>query len=261
MLFTDKSGKKLKWAIWFASALLFGGVAQAEEGKAWEHSLEIYFLTANMQGKVGIGRIEGDEVDVNPRQIFDHLKMGFMARYEALHPSNWGLWLDYAFMDLNGDIKGERDGVLSWDMRLGILDAMAMYRQSLEKGHLDYYGGIRWWDMDIDAEFDPVLLPGSRERSTDSDWVESVIGVRWTRNLSPNWDLVLRGDLAGFGISSDMGGYLSGGFHYHFNDSWRLSLEYAGWWVDYEDGKKGHPDYFKYDVNLHGGRVGVVYRF
>ena len=246
---------------WLASALCFGGAIQANEGKVWGHSLEIYFMASNMDGKAGLGRIKGTEVEVDPRQIFDTLTMGFMARYEALHESNRGFWLDYSFMDLGDDIKGKRNGVLSWDVRQGILDVAGIYRQPMEKGHLDYYGGIRWWDMDIDAEFDPVLLPGSRKGSIDSDWIEPVIGARWTRHLSPNWDLVLRGDLSGFGISSDMGGYLSGGFHYHFNETWKISMEYAGLWVDYEEGEKGQPGYFNYDVNIHGGGAGVVYRF
>ena len=64
-------------------------------------------------------------------------------------------------MLLREDISGPKDGITNLEVRQGVFQADVIYRVDLEKGHLDYLGGIRWWDNDLEVEIDPVILPGN----------------------------------------------------------------------------------------------------
>ena len=104
------------------------------------------------------------------------------------------MFLDYAFMDLSDDITGPRGGVLSGEVRQGVLEAMLVKGTQSGDAQLDYFAGLRWWDIDVDVGIDPVILPGTVTSSVEEDWVDLVIGARWKNPISEKWSFVLRGD-------------------------------------------------------------------
>jgi hypothetical protein len=38
----------------------------------------------------------------------------------------------------------------------------------------------------------------------DEEWADPLIGVRWSMPFADNWNLLLRGDVGGFGVGSDI---------------------------------------------------------
>ncbi|WP_457676589.1 hypothetical protein [Thiolapillus sp.] len=227
----------------------------------WSRELEIYMLGANISGDSSMGRVEGADIDIDFGTILDTLQMGFMARFEAVHDSGWGLWLDYGFMDLSDKKKNDRGGVVSAKLRQGVLEAYGLYRQQITRGHIDYYAGLRWWDNDIDARVNPAILPGSLERGISEDWIDPVIGLRWTHEINGQWSTMLRGDVGGFGIGADITWAAAVAARYHFNDAFFLDMQYKATWVDYSNDDKGSPGYFTYDTVTHGPLLGLTYKF
>lgn len=79
--------------------------------------------------------------------------------------------------------------------------------------------------------------------------------------MSEKFNLVLRGDIGGFGLSSDFTALISAGFYYRFTKMISLDVRYKALWVDYETGTKGGPGYFSYKTVTHGPILGVIFEF
>ena len=234
--------------------------AQASESN-WSTEIEIYMLGASIKGDSSTGRVTGVPVDIDFGTILETLKMSFMGHVEPMYNNQWGVWLDYGFMDLAGKKQNDRGGVVKSGLRQGVLEAVGIYRQPINQGHVDYYAGIRWWDNDIDVTVNPAILPGSTDASISEDWVDPIIGVRWTHIFNEHWSMTLRGDVGGFGIASDMTWATAIGARYHLNESLDVDMQYKATWVDYSNDKMGTPDYFQYDTVTHGPLLGLVFKF
>lgn len=238
-------------------------LAAADDGGDWEFEIEPYGLMANIEGNGAMGRIGDFPIDVDFGQILETLDATLMLHFESRHSSGWGFWLDYGFMDLVQDqeVTGPAGHlVVDSNVRQGILEAFALYRQTTGRDTLDWIGGVRWWDNEFTLTtsltgFDPV------RRSRSESWIDPVIGLRWTHSIGRNWDLRLRADLAGFWVTSDLSGTLSLRFLWTLGRVVQLDFGYKGLWVDYDTGRKGEERYFRYDTVTHGPLVGLNFRF
>ncbi len=242
-------------------AVVFASDSGVAKQKNWSFDLEPYLMATNIEGSASVGRATGVDVDIEFSDILETLNMAAMIHFEAHHKSGWGVWLDYGFMDLSQDTTGPVGGVASTDLRQGVLEAFALYRQELTQGKIDYIAGIRWWDNDIDATIDSAIFPGSRSIKVRADWLDAVIGARWTHYINENWHFRLRGDIGGLGLSSDFTGTASVGIIYVINDLMDIDFTYKATWVDYEEGTRSTPDYFEYDTVTHGPILGLNFKF
>jgi hypothetical protein len=233
----------------------------AAAGEAWNFVIEPYLLISSIDGDAGVGRVTGAEVDVDFDDILKDLEAGFMIVLEAHHASGWGIMIDYGFMDLGSDISGPLGGIIDVDTHQGILEVLIAKRIDLATGHIEILGGARRWDNEVDVEVDPQVLPGTIATSIDEDWIDPVVGVRYTRPMSEKWQIVLRGDVGGFGVGSDFTAVAAGGILYSFTEVLSLDVQYKALWVDYEDGTKGSPGYFTYDTVTHGPLIGLKIEF
>jgi hypothetical protein len=227
----------------------------------WTFELEPYALASSIEGDASVGRATGVNVDVDMSDILEVLELAGMLHFEAHSDNGWGIALDYGFMDLNADISGSRGGVVDADVHQGVLEALLVRRSEFRGGRLDVLGGFRWWDNDIDVAVDPAILPGTTEFSVKEDWIDLVLGVRWSRPINDQWTMQLRGDIGGLGLESDFTSTLSASFRYKMSRSVDLDLQYKATWVDYENGSRGNPGYFQYDTVTHGPIIGFIFNF
>src|SRR3546814_14617918 len=78
-----------------------------------------------------------------------------MIHGEVRHRSGFGAIVDYSFMDLSGKSDGPvvPGAEIKAEVFQGVLEAFASYRFDLSPAHkLDTYGGIRWWDIDVELK-------------------------------------------------------------------------------------------------------------
>ena len=259
--------KKLLLGSIVLSSILFAGgdiepvIAEEPvvETSAWSFELEPYLMITNIEGDTSLGRVVGTPVDVDFGTILDNLDMAFMGHFEAHHQSGWGLWIDYGFMDLSSDIAEAQQGVATARSRQGVLEVMGLYRQNLSSGYIEYLAGIRWWDNDLDLILDPATRPGTLTIGRDVDWVDALVGVRYTHILNENWKLRAHGDIGGGG--SDITYAATAGVIYTINDLLDVDVKYKATWVDYEEGTFGSRDYFSYDTVTHGLILGLNFKF
>lgn len=242
-------------------AVVFAAAPEDTDRKSWTFDLEPYLMATSIEGTASVGRVTGVEVDVDFSDILETLNLAAMIHFEAHHESGWGIWFDYGFMNLSQDTSVPKGGVASTDLRQGVMEVFALYRQKLTRGKIEYIAGVRWWDNDIDATVDPAMIPGSKSISVDADWLDAVIGARWTHHISENWRLRLRGDIGVPGLTSDFTATASAGIIYIINDLLDIDLTYKATWVDYEEGTKRTPGYFEYDTVTHGPILGLNFKF
>ena len=225
-------------------------------GDKWDFIIAPYALLPNITGDASVGALEGADVDVGTTDILENLELGGMIQFEALHESGYGVIMAYNFMDLGGKVTGPGgQNSLGADIFQGIFEGYGMYRVKMDRGPLDLYGGVRWWDMDVDVNVSGVQKVKSRE-----DWVDPVVGVRWMPQITDNWHVIVKGDIGGFGISSDFTWNLQGGFVWDATDYLSLVFQYRALSVDYSNGTVGTSDRFAYDTITHGPMFGLAFR-
>ncbi len=226
----------------------------------WDFVIAPYGMVPAISGNASIGRVEDADVDVSPSDILDTLKLGAMVQVEAHHSSGFGASLNYMFMKLEDSLTGP-GGYTQFDGEVfqGILEGYLSYRLANEKSTLDFYAGVRWWDIGIDLSAENALGKVSLDR--DPNWVDPVIGIRFLPKISDNWRVLLQGDVGGFNVSSDSSYNLLGGVLWDVGETYSIALLYRALWVDYSKGDPGETNRFVYDTVTHGPLVGVAFRF
>ncbi len=237
-------------------------VIVAEPENVWSNEFQLYGLVIWMRGDTQISKMQNKaDIDMTPSDIYGNLKMGGMFHYEGHAANGWGVWLDYAFMNLGFDT----DNVLidgSTGFYQGILEAFVKYRSLLEVGYIDYYAGMRWWHNDIDMDYNiDIGTPNTLSWSGTYDWYDPVLGARWTYPINEKWSFRLRGDVGGFGIASDFTAAVETVALYDISEEWQLKMSFKSLWVDYEEGTEGTKDYFAYDTVNFGPIIGITYKF
>ncbi|MCP3888016.1 MAG: hypothetical protein GY702_03965 [Desulfobulbaceae bacterium] len=223
----------------------------------WEFVIAPYALIPSIDGDTSIGRVEGLNVDVGPSDILNNLDLGGMIQVEIHHNSGFGLIAAYNFMDLSGEASTPGGEIkLEPDIYQGIFEGYGAYRLGRESGPLDIYAGIRWWDIDVELDAN-----GNRLVENKSDWVDPVIGARWTPAISQNWNFILRADIGGFGVSSDFTWNIQGGCSWDATDYLTVVAQYRALSVDYSTGTTGTTNRFTYDTITHGPLIGLAFRF
>lgn len=141
---------------------------------------------------------------------------------------------------------------------------------------LDLYAGGRVWWQRADADFNisgtltglgPLGLTrtvaGTAEASGDVSWVDPVIGARLRHQIAPGWNLVMSGDVGGFGAGSKFSWQAIGALDFDFlrtkNVTWSGMIGYKALYVDYTQGS-GMAQY-EYSMTMYGPIFGITARF
>lgn len=238
-----------------AGLLATGSAVAADE---WRHTLVLYGVGASMDGESGIGTVEAD-VDVGFDDILDNLEFGAMAAYRG-ERGRWAIVADLIYMALEQD----KDGLGQFGRTRATVDADQTIFEvdgayAIDE-RLSVYGGLRWWDLEVDLQ---VLGGGPLgtdiARSGSEDWVDPVVGARWLWTINDRWSIVTKGDIGGFGVGSDFAWHVSAFADWRFAENVSLAFGVRYLDVDYEDG--GGNSKFTWDVTEGGPAVGIAWRF
>jgi hypothetical protein len=248
----------------FTASILVSAVALLPSFSAtaqdWEFVVAPYVLVPSITGDASLGRIEGADVDVSSSDILKSLDLGAMIQVEGRHSSSYGFVLNYAFMDLSNKASGPLGFVdVESNVFQGVLEAFGSRRFSYQGGTVDLYGGLRWWDINLDVEAETPL--GSRKFSRNEDWVDPVIGARWMPRVADSLRLLIQGDVGGFGAASDFSWCAMGGLLWDVTPETTVALLYKALGVDYQTGSRGSRSFFEYDTITQGPLLGVAVKF
>ena len=231
--------------------------APASDSGWWVHSTGYAWLTAS-KGDMRIGTLT-IPVDISFNDAIsslDELDMGFMGGLEAGR-GNWSLGVDATYMKASDDFAG--GGVVFRSFRLEqsqwMINPFVSYQLvKNEHWHLDAIVGARInvIEMDVTGRFadgGQVTVGGSR------DWIDPIIGLRGSWNLSDRLAVGFRGDIGGFGVSSDFTWQAYVGLGWKLTPRSTLALGYRGLGTDYSEGDFGS------DTVAHGPLLGLQFTF
>ena len=221
--------------------------ASFAETTPWHYKVTPYLWKVSFDGNTSSG---GDGVPIDTDYSFftlDNLDNVFSISFEA----NNGR-LGILFDGLRARYSDNTSNMLfatQLSVKLGFIEGAVSYMPSNFE-HLDFIGGVRY----IFLHTQLVFTPGPTTES-DHDWVDPLIGARYQNSLAGNWHYQLRGDVGGFGVSSDLVLNLLATIGYKFNNTLGVDLGYRYVNIDFKE------DDFIYDVSMQGIVVGLGISF
>ena len=171
-------------------------------------------------------------------------------------------------------VTGTLAASLGLDLKLAIAEIGAAY-EVYRSGPvaLDVLGGARYWYQEADlslalagtVDTGELEIAGTRAfaRSGSIDWLDPIIGARLRYTVAPGHELVLRGDIGGFGVGSDFSWQAIGAYGFELGTYQGITFSgvigYRALYVDYVQGE-GRRRY-EFDMLVHGPVLGISARF
>lgn len=230
---------------------------QAAETEWWLNLTSYAWITAQ-QGDLRIASLQ-IPADISFADVFDaidEIDMSFMGGFEVGRGgTSFGVDLTYARISDSFDGGGNQFKSFGFEQAQWMVNPFLSHR--LGKGaswHLDAVAGARInvFEMDAIARFEDggqITAGGSRT------WVDPVVGLRGAYGLTKDLTLGFRGDVGGFGTSSDLTWQAYLGIGWRVSRNATVSLGYRGLGTDYSGGSFGA------DLVTHGPVVGLQTRF
>jgi len=263
--------------------------------ETWTFSLTPYVWATSLNGSTTVkGRTT--DIDASFFDILDHTQfpkgLFQLAAFGEARYGRFGLLADLAYMKLGlgAGITRSR-GVDALNATVGasagltvemfIAELAAAYEIARWSGisspgsttALDLYAGGRVWWQRADAELAisgtlnfldlTRTANGTFSAEADVSWVDPVVGARLRHQFSPAWNLVLSGDVGGFGAGSKFSWQAIAALDYEFSRSksvtWSGMLGYKALSVDYSKGSG--LTHYEYDMTMYGPIFGITARF
>jgi hypothetical protein len=237
------------------------------------------------------------DVAVDPIEIIDHLDWSTLPMWMSYAEARRGplsLFNDIVYAQLSGaggftrSVSGRRATAtfgahVKADYQLAIVEAGSTYeiwshgsQGSSGSTAFDVLAGARYWHQDVDVSADltgtvafsgPLGITISRNRAIASsgsvDWVDPFIGARVRHQLAPGQEIVLRGDVGGFGAGSQFTWQAIGTYNWLLGVTNGIPIDgYVGFRAlsaDYSQGSGTSK--FGFDNVIYGPVIGATMRF
>jgi hypothetical protein len=228
--------------------------APQPSSEGWQVQIIPYLWGTSIDGRVGVGDRTAD-VDASFSNILDHLHFAFMSLADATWNNKLVLLTDLVYSDLRGfrATPGPIFSSVRPNQKLFLLTPEAGYRMlDNSKASVDLLGGIRYWHLNTELQFQPGLLPGVDVQGTRG-WVDGILGLRGKAYLRGKWSITGYGDLGGGG--SNFTYQIIGTASMDIHKRYALVLGYRYLNVDYD------KDHFLFDTALKGPVFGFTFKF
>jgi len=270
--------------------------AGAIDPDAWRFRVALYGWAPSVAGSL---TARGQTVNVNASfiqilQKSDSL-LGYMGYFEA-DKGRVGFYLDTVWAKLGFDssttssrnpiaglqVSTSRNTAATYSF--AIIEAGGLYEIARWPGSpgsftaLDGLLGFRYWNSQIDVNFDLDItadftrlsnllgrnIEFSRSfgiaRSGNLDWIDPVVGLRLRHQFTPSQEIMVRGDVGGFGFQSNFEWQAVGVYSYAWQfTGYQLAalIGYRALGVNYSNTGNSNS----IDLVLHGPIIGVSVRF
>jgi hypothetical protein len=232
---------------------IFGQSSQPAASEGWRVQVIPYLWGSNFKGTVGI-RERSADVDASFSDLFRELNFAFTGVIEVSR-DRFTTVTDLAYMNLSDEraTSGPLFSSVDASDKSFILTPEAGYRLfGSEASCLGLLGGIRFWRIKGELQFEPGILSGL-ELSNTRNWVDGVFALRGKHRIWNRWSLGGYGDIGGGGsnltyqivatASADVGERYAVVFGYRY-----LNVAY-------------NKDRFLFDTGMGGPVIGFAIKF
>lgn len=229
--------------------------------REWTLSISPYLWAASLNGDAGAFGFQRS-VDVPFRDTLKNLNAGVMGNIE-IGNGVFGAYLNGQYVDVSSD---ERLG--RYDFGVGMrstLVAVGAYYRVYEAAlggstvngtprifALEPTAGVRWSRMTGRLGF------GSFHISHSEGWLDPYLGMRAQLDLTDRWNLMLEGDVGGFGAGTRLSLNGQAYLGYRTELLGRPTILRAGYRALYQDYRDGS---FQWKVTQHGPIIGATFQF
>ncbi len=182
----------------------------------WRFSLRPYFFLSGLSGSVTVESVTFP-VNSNFAYLLENVKMGGFISFTA-EKRRWGINADFQYINLYGESSGLRDTSLDLKNVIGEIDLL--YRPAAAPT-LRFLVGMRVYSIRQN-----VLLLGREIPEASTTVVDPILGAYGFWTLHDRWDFELRGDVGGFGVSSESTYQMMALFRWGLNDTLSLPFGY-----------------------------------
>jgi Outer membrane protein beta-barrel domain len=230
----------------------------------WSYGIGTGLFRMNAQGDQGFNtQIAGPvkfEIDLDPED-FDDLRKSVFGFGGYATNRKWLIQYSFSNLELE-DKSSQLVGATTVNTKIGftITGAEVTVGYPVKRSPsvvLRVLGGVRYTKHELKAD----IQAGAQvtKRKIDNGWTDALIGFTVDVPLSKKWVWGSRID-AGFGDSE--GTYSANtGFTWRFHKHWSSTFFAKYTAVEFENGKRGDPDWYLYDVNEFGIGVNILYHF
>ena len=265
---------------WAATVHAADELKAQEKRSGWNITLVPYIWALSETGSV---TVKGQETDVNvtPDEMISKLNGPLMLDVDV-RKGRFGGLINTFYAGVGDEESAQvllENITFDTDIKMIMMNANVYYRlgpyglgkASSKKGtravSVDPYIGARYTDMDVKLDVSITnRLTGNTASSSFQDrasWTDPIVGARTTWDLFRRWNVVLMGDIGGFGVGSDFAwsATLLGGYRFHFSRhiDGNVLFGYRALYQDYTE--DSGSDRFEYDATMHGPIVGVAIGF
>jgi hypothetical protein len=214
--------------------------ASAQED--WTYEVSPFLWAAGLDGRVEVGGA-GTDVDEKFSDLLEFVDIGLALRIVARRPPV-GWFGEASYVKLKDDATTPTLGPIRVDSTQTYAEGGVLYEFN---SAFALYGGLRYQSLETELSTTGVHLDQTE------DWIDGIVGARWTPLVSDFWVLWARGDVGGGG--SDLVWLAEVGGGYRWNSTWGAYLAYRVLDTDYK-----HSG-FVYDMKQSGLLFGFGYRF
>lgn len=222
--------------------------AETQSGSdQWQFTITPYLWIATIKGSTGVdGGDSGIDTGYNFFSL-DNFEGAFFVAASASKGS-WTLQTDFVYLNFaDNPSVGPIDSTI--DLKGGIIELSAAY--SLQKfEYAEFLFGARRVAIGLEVTLTPG--PAGEDRKV---WLDPIVGLRYKRPISERWHIIARGDLGGFGFSSELTVNLMAGAGFNMTKHSSLFLGYRYLMLDFND------DEYLVDLTAEGFALGVEFNF
>lgn len=204
-----------------AALLLAPGAAWAQTKDAWKYDLVPYIWGSGLDGTVGVGLVTTD-VNAGISDLVEFVDIGGSIRFEA-RSNPWGWFAEGFFVRLE-DEQTILASTVAVQSEQTIAEAGLIHRVT---DSVEAYLGVRYQGLDTRIDFPMITTAES-----DVDWMDGIIGLRWTPIRSEKWVVWMRGDIGTGGSNFVWLASVGGG--YRFNKTLSVLAGYRYLDTDFE---------------------------
>ena len=244
-----------------------GAPTAATAADDWNFSVAPYLWGAGVDGTLTVMGHEAD-VDLSFEDILDDLDVGAMVNLQA-RKDRFGLYADVLFLKVSdtSDVTNPAGATIleatteteQWVVDFGASWEVASWVKCGEKtGFVDLIAGGRYWNVESEIESDRPVFGGDGKVEKTMEWVDPIVGARFSATLTPRMSLIGRADVGGFDIgdASELTWSASAYLGWHFTP---LVSGWFGW--KYLSVEREADRDNVVDLALSGPVLGVAFTF
>lgn len=192
----------MKTALLATACALVASTAFAQDAD-WNYSLTTYLWTTKTGVSAETPTGETVDAELSFSDALKDLEFAFMGTFEA-RKGKWSLFTDGMYFRLSPTNRtpGPLVDEVAVKTQMTVVSGYAAYRAYEDASFaVDLAGGFRWADMDTDVTTRGGIL-GSTAFNSGDNWIDPVIGIRLSTQMSDKVSAALFADYGGFSNDS-----------------------------------------------------------